>query len=464
MDTTLQKLMRNELRDKKIFEQVKGYAFQYMDDVWMRSVFPDDQAVKMLDQFDEPLPESIQSGAEVLRQLHEVGSPAAVAQTGGRYFGFVNGNVIPTALAARWLSDTWDQNGALHVTSPVAAKLEQVCEYWLIDLFHLPQNTAAGLVGGTSVATFCGLAAARHYLLDRIGWDVNAQGLFGAPTIRVVISEGAHGTVFKALALLGFGHEGLELVPADSQGRLNHAQMPQLDSRTLLILQAGNVNSGSFDDFTHICSQANEAGAWVHVDGAFGLWAAASKSKNFLTKDVQLADSWSVDGHKTLNTPYDCGIILCKHRAALVSAMQASGTYIQYSEQRDSMLYTPDMSRRTRGVDLWATMKYLGREGIEQMIDGMCARAAEFAQQLAENGFNILNDVVFNQVLVACDTPQQTETVLAHVQGSGVLWCGGTIWKEKPAMRISVCSWATTADDVRQCVANFVEAREIMAA
>jgi len=456
---TIHERMRDEISSKAIFEQAKTYAYEYMDEVHQRTVFPDDQAVQQLESFDEPLPDFPQSGEEILRHLNEFGSPATVAQTGGRYFGFVNGNVIPTALAARWLSDTWDQNAGLYVMSPIASKLEQVCKRWLTELFNLPRSTVAALVGGTSIATFCGLAAARYTILERLGWDVNAKGLFGAPYFRVVVSEQAHGTVFKALALLGIGRDILEIVPADSQGRLDVSQLPALDSQTLLILQAGNVNTGAFDAFEEICKQANEAEAWVHIDGAFGLWAAASRNKEQLTHGIELADSWAVDGHKTLNTPYDCGVILCRHPEALVAAMQATGSYIQLSDEYDGMLYGPDMSRRARSVELWASLKYLGRNGVEQLVDEMCARAVQFGEQLGRNGFRVLNEVVFNQVLVACETAEQTEAALEHLQRSGVCWCGGTIWQGAPAIRISVCSWATTEDDVATCVQAFEAAR-----
>ena len=453
-------MMREELAAKILFEQAKKYAFEYIDEMPERMVFPAEGALQGLAQFDEPLPAAPHPAAEVLSQLHQYGSPATVAQTGGRYFGFVNGSIIPAALAARWLSDTWDQNAALHVTSPAASKLEQICQQWLVELFNLPACTAAGLVGGTSIATFCGLAAARYTILHRLGWDVNDQGLFDAPKIRVVLSEQAHGTVYKALSLLGIGRKSLEIVPADSQGRLDVTKLPELDARTILLLQAGNVNSGAFDNFVEICQRANKAQAWVHIDGAFGLWAAASKAKSHLTRGIGSADSWSVDGHKTLNTPYDCGVILCKHPDALVSAMQATGSYIQFSDYHDGMLYGPDMSRRARSVELWATLKYLGREGVEQLVDGLCARADQFAAELDQQGFRILNDVVFNQVLVACDTAQQTQAALENVQRSGVMWCGGTTWQDEPAMRISVCSWATTEADVTMSVAALAKARD----
>lgn len=452
--------MRREMGDKKIFEQAKAYAFDYMDTIAARGVYPDARAIANLARFDETMPDNPQAGEDVLHLLHACGSPATVAQTGGRYFGFVNGNVIPTALAARWLSDTWDQNPALYVISPVVARLEQICEQWLTDLFGLPLDSAAGFVSGTSIATMCGLAAARHTLLKRLDWDVNTKGLFGAPPFRVVVSRQAHGTVFKALALLGLGKDRVELVPADAQGRMKAHKLPTLDANTLLILQAGNVNTGAFDAFEVICEEARQAGAWVHVDGAFGLWAATSEKRRYLTRGIEKADSWSVDGHKTLNTPYDCGIILCRHREALIEAMQASGAYIQYSDQRDGMIYGPDMSRRARAVEVWAALKYLGRKGVAQLVDGFCENAASFAVALKEEGFRVLNDVVFNQVLVACETPPETQRTLENIQRGGVCWCGGTVWEDRPAIRISVCSWTTTADDVAASIEAFVRARK----
>jgi glutamate/tyrosine decarboxylase-like PLP-dependent enzyme len=460
MSKSIHTRMRHEMGDKKLFEQAKTYAFDYMDTIAARTVYPDTRAIANLARFDEPMPDNPQAGEDVLHLLHAYGSPATVAQTGGRYFGFVNGNVIPTALAARWLSDTWDQNPALYVISPIVAKLEQICEQWLTDLFGLPLDSAAGFVSGTSIATMCGLAAARHTLLKRLDWDVNTRGLFGAPPFRVVVSRQAHGTVFKALALLGLGKDRVELVPADAQGRMKADKLPTLDANTLLILQAGNVNTGAFDPFDVICEEARQAGAWVHVDGAFGLWAATCEKRQYLTRGIEKADSWSVDGHKTLNTPYDCGIILCRHREALIEAMQASGAYIQYSDQRDGMLYGPDMSRRARAVEVWAALKYLGRKGVAQLIDGFCENAASFAVALKERGFRVLNDVVFNQVLVACQTPTETQRTLENIQRGGVCWCGGTVWEDRPAIRISVCSWATTSDDVAASIEAFVRARK----
>ena len=332
------------------------------------------------------------------------------------------------AVAAKWIADVWDQNAALYVMSPIASALEAACEEWLVDLLGLPKGTAAGLVGGTSVATLCGLAAGRDELLRRAGWDVGGSGLFGAPEIRVVIGGQAHASVFKALSLLGLGRDRVIAVPVDGQGRMSAADLPPLDARTLLILQAGNVSTGAFDPFAEIVPRAREAGAWVHVDGAFGLWAAASPRYRPLMAGAEGADSWSADAHKTLNAPYDIGVVFCRRREALAAAMRSSGSYFTFSEQRDGMLYTPDMSRRARGVELWATLMSLGRTGAAELVEELCAMAWLFAGSLAREGFRIRNDVVFNQVLVTCDSPALTQSTLEGVQRSGECWCGGTSW------------------------------------
>jgi glutamate/tyrosine decarboxylase-like PLP-dependent enzyme len=457
--TRLQEEMYSQIQDRELFEQAKSYAYAYMDGVYDRNVFPTDEAIKALSVFDEALPTAPGNPGEILRLLHEHGSPATVAQTGGRYFGFVNGSSVPAALAAKWLSDVWDQNAALYVISPVISQLEAVCEKWLVELLDLPTGTAVGFVSGTSTASLCGLAAGRNELLKRLDWDVNSDGLFGAPNLRVVLGAQAHATVFKALALLGLGRARVEIVPTDNQGRMITDQMPQLDSHCLVIAQAGNVNSGAFDPIGEICDHARRVDAWVHVDGAFGLWAAGSRTKKSLTHGIEKADSWSVDAHKTLNAPYDCGIILCKHREALVAAMQATASYILYSDKRDGMHYTPEMSRRARVVELWATLKSLGKDGVEELVDRLCAHAERFAGHLQTKGFRILNDVVFNQVLVACDTPELTTATLENIQKSGECWCGGAVWNGEPVIRISVCSWATTVADVERSVSAFVNAR-----
>ena len=447
------------MENKEIFLQAQGYASDYADHIREREVFPTEESIKKLSGFMEEMPEKIGNASDILKQLHEKGAPGTVAQTGGRYFGFVNGGVIPTALAARILSDFWDQNVVLYVSSPISSKLEEVCETWLRDLFGLKEEVVAGFVSGSSMAIFCGLAAARYRICKNNNWDINKRGFNGAPRIRIITGRQIHGAVIKAISLLGFGIDGIEWVDTDSQGRIMASQIPKLDHSTILILQAGNVYTGSFDAFEKICGKAHEKGAWIHIDGAFGLWAAASERLRYLTKGIEHGNSWSVDGHKTLNTPYDLGIALCSDRDALIQALQSSGSYMMLSEKRDGMLYTPEMSRRSRGIDLWGVLKYLGREGLDELVFGLHERAVQMSRELAAAGFTILNDVVFNQVLVSCGDDETTNRTMCYIQESGECWVGGAEWDGKAAIRVSVCSWATTEADVSRSVRAFVAAR-----
>lgn len=462
INSDIRSQMLRNISTKDLFEEARAFAYEYLDSINNRNVYPSNDALEDLKIFNEGLPDVGSDPSDVLKILHQFGSPATVTHTGGRYFGFVTGGAIPVSIAAKWLSDVWDQNSALLATSPIASKLEAICENWLVDLFGLPSGTAAGFVSGSSIAILCGLAAGRNELLRRSNWDVKEKGLFGAPNIKVVVGEQAHASVFKALTLLGFGSDDIERVPVDNQGRIIVDKLPRLDEKTLVVIQAGNVNSGAFDPIDDICSMANAAGAWVHIDGAFGLWAASSCTKQHLIKGLDKADSWSVDAHKTLNVPYDCGIVLCKNKEFLISAMQLSGSYIQYSNERDGMLYTPEMSKRARAIELWAVLKFLGRKGVADLVDGLCELAEQFSQKLRSNGFQILNDVVFNQILVSCDTPEKTKTTLKNLQTSGECWCGGTVWQEQPAIRISVCSWATTPEDIDKSVSAFDKARDLI--
>jgi len=458
---TLRDTMHREQQSKYLLEQAKGYAYEYADGVAERKVFPSKQALADLEQFIEDLPVQYGDAETILQQLHQYGSPATTAQTGGRYFGFVNGGILPVTLATKWLSDFWDQNTALYIMSPVASTLEEICERWLKQLFGLPDSTVAGFVSGTSSAILCGLAAARYRLLQNHGWDFNQQGHNGAPTLRIIAGQHIHGAVTKAVALLGFGIDNIEWVEADDQGRILPDKLPQLDASCIILLQAGNVNSGAFDPFEEICNSADQAGAWVHIDGAFGLWAGGTKRLKHLTKGMEKAHSWSVDGHKTLNTPYDSGILLCRDRDALIMALQASGAYLNFSENRDGMLYTPEMSRRARAVELWAALKYLGSDGVDELVYGMHERARQFADELKAAGFEILNDVVFNQVIVSpANNDAKTDKILAAIQDSAECWVGGSVWQGKKVIRISVCSWVTSADDVSRSVRAFIAARD----
>lgn len=460
MPQKLREKMLHEMEHKGIFEQVQNYALAYADAVCDRNVFPTDDAIADLDKFTEVLPRSSGDATAILKFLNQYGSPATVAQTGGRYFGFVDGGVLPVSLAARILADFWDQNVALYDMSPLASKLEEICESWLRELLGLPKKVVAGFVTGSSLAIFCGLAAARYRIFQNNNWDINKKGFYGAPKIRIVAGLQAHGTVSKAVALLGFGLDNIEWVDTDSEGRILPSKVPELDENTILILQAGNVCSGSFDPFGEICPKANKAKAWIHIDGAFGLWAAASSNFLHLTKGIEKANSFSLDGHKTLNTPYDNGIVLCDDKEALTHALHASGSYISNSENRDGMFYTPEMSRRARSIELWAALKYLGKDGVDELVSGLHQRALQFGEELKAEGFQVLNDVVFNQVVVACDTDALTTLTMQNIQKSGECWVGGATWKGKVVIRISVCSWVTTEDDITRSVRAFVAARE----
>lgn len=429
------------------------YALQYIENVNQMRVYPQQSDIENLSFFDAPMPELPMSSEEILAKLHTYGSPATVAQTGGRYFGFVCGGILPSALCSKWLTDAWDQNPAMFVLSPVAAKLETVCEKWLKEIFGLPNETICGFVSGSSTAIVGGLLAGRNYLLEKQGHSASKFGLKNAPQIKVVLSEAAHSTVYKAISILGIGVENVIKVSADEQGRICADKLPPIDDKTLLILQAGNVNSGAFDDFKAICPMARKAGAWVHIDGAFGLWASASNTFSNLTMSMDLADSWSADGHKTLNAPYDNGILLCRHKETLINSMHMTGGYIQLTEgMRDSMMYTMEMSRRARAADLYATLCGLGKIGVAELVDELHYKAVYFAEELRKIDFEICNDVVFNQVIVRYKSDELTKLLVENIQNSGVFWLGGSIWFKKYVARISMCSYKTTYSDIDACV------------
>ena len=445
-----------EMKDKALLNKAQQYSFEYIDEVFDRNVFPTKEALHNLSNFDEDLLEESKRGEDILSQLNTYGKPATVATLGGRYFGFVTGSALPIGLAAKHLATYWDQAPAMQVLSPIGSKLESVVEKWLIDLFNLPTRASAGFVSGTSSANLCGLAAARYRVLKNQNWDVNRQGLLNAPKIRIVAGRHAHSTVLKAIGILGLGQDTIEWVDVDSQGGILVNEIPDLDCSTIVILQAGNVNSGAFDDFNTICTKAQIAGAWVHIDGAFGLWAQAVSHLKHLTKGIEKANSWAVDGHKTLNTPYDCGIVMCEDSEAMTAALHMTGSYIIQSAERDGMFYTPEMSRRARIIELWATLKYLGKEGIDEMILNMHERAKQFATEIESvQGFTIDNDVVFNQVIVRCESDAITEQVLKNVQELRECWAGGSVWFGNKVIRVSVCSWATTPEDITRSVKSF---------
>lgn len=422
----------------------------YLKSLVERSVFPPDAVLEQLLHFDESLPDAPLPADETLAFLDTFGSPATVASAGTRYFGFVTGGSLPIAHAVNWLVTTWDQNGALVATSPITAKLESVVLNWLRDLLGLPTEISGAFVSGATIANFTVLAAARHEILQRRGWDVESRGLFGAPEIRVIVSDEIHVSVLKALSMLGLGRDRVERVPVDHQGRIQFAALPDFDERTIVCIQAGNVNSGAFDPIRSICEYARDTGAWVHIDGAFGLWARASESLRFLCDGIELADSWTIDAHKWLNVPYDSGIALCRNPQAMRAAMSVRAAYLIDGDEREPSHYTPEFSRRARVVDIWAVLRTLGRAGINHLIEENCRLAQRFADGLREGGFTVHNEVVLNQVVVSFGSDETTQATIEAIQRDGTLWAGRTIWQGKTAMRISVSSWATTDKDVEQ--------------
>ena len=436
-----------------LFEEGARRAARYVEEIGKRHVAPLTSDVERLELLAAPLQQEPCDPVAVLAQLDEIGSPATVASTGPRYFGFVTGGVLPAAMVAGWLATAWDQNAGLQVLSPLGAKLEDITTGWLLDLLGLPASCGAGFVTGATMGNFTALAAARHAIFQRAGWDVEEQGLFGAPPITVVVGGEVHVALLKALALLGLGRATVIRAPADDQGRIRVATLPALNVRTILCLQAGNVNTGAFDPAVELCGRAREAGAWVHVDGAFGLWAAASPQRAQLAAGYGEADSWATDCHKWLNVPHDSGLAFVRNAEYLRAATGVRAAYLQEAGTRQPCHYTPEGSRRARAIEIWAALRSLGRRGLAELIERDCQLATRFADGLRGAGFEILNDVVLNQVLVSFGEPERTRRIIAEIQQEGTCWCGGTVWQGRTAMRISVSSWATTADDVDRSLA-----------
>ncbi len=394
--------------------------------------------------------------AEVLALLDDIGSPATVKTTGGRYFGFVVGGSLPAAMSAKLLATVWDQNAGLTVMSPVASKLEEVAGQWLLQIFGLPAHCGFGFATGDTMANFTALAAARHAVLEKLGWDVESKGLFGAPEIQVIVGEQVHVSVLKALSMLGFGRDRVTRVATDSEGRMLAERIGTIQEPAIICVQAGEVNTGSFDPIEDICKVAGGKNVWVHVDGAFGMWAAASPQKKHLTQGLGMADSWATDAHKWLNVPYDCGVVFVKDKASLFASMSSSAAYLTPDAAREPFQYVPEMSRAARGIPVWAALQGLGTRGLAEMIEKNCRQASHFAQSLSAAGFSILNEVVLNQVLVSFGSDHITQQVIRAVQSEGVCWCGGTVWKGTVAMRISVSSHATTDEDVELSLASII--------
>ncbi|HEY3706263.1 MAG TPA: pyridoxal-dependent decarboxylase [Terracidiphilus sp.] len=445
----------------QLLDHAKNAALDYLAGVNDRPVAPSSEAIAALDQLGGPVPDQPTDAEAVLDLLHKYGSPATVANGGGRYFGFVNGGCVPAAMAAGWMVNTWDQNAAMHVQSPTAVLLEETAIEWVRQLLGLPDGTAGAVVTGATMANFSSLAAARHALLERAGWDVENDGLYGAPEITVVVGEEAHSSVIKALGMLGLGRRRVLRVPVDGEGRMRADALPHLNDRTILCLQAGNVNTGAFDPAAAICPEARAAGAWIHVDGAFGLWAATSPAYAHLTRGYELADSWATDAHKWPNVGYDCGIALLRDPSALRATMEVKAAYLHPGEEvREPSHFNPELSRRARGVELWAGLRSLGRSGIAEIVERTSRHARRFAEGLAAAGYRVLNKVVINQVLVDFGAPEKTLRTVAALQEEGTCWCGSTVWQGHTAMRISVSSWATTDEDVERSMAAILGAAE----
>jgi glutamate/tyrosine decarboxylase-like PLP-dependent enzyme len=442
----------------RLLNNAARYARHYLQGLEQRPVAPSAEAVAALDQFQRPLLEASTPAEAVLAELDRLGSPATMASAGGRFFGFVVGGSLPVAVAASWLATAWDQNAGLVVLGPINATLERVTLGWIIDILGLPQTCGGGFVTSATAGNFCALAAARHALLKRQQWDVEAQGLFGAPPITVVAGEELHASMKKALAMIGFGRERLIRVPCDAQGQLRIDALPQLDENTIVCVQAGNVNTGGFDPIQAICKRARAHKAWVHVDGAFGLWAAAAPARAHLVAGVENADSWSLDAHKWLNVPYDSGLVITRDAESLRAALSVDASYLSQSEERTPYQFTPDFSRRARGIEVWAALRHLGRSGLADLVERSCRHAQRFAAALKASGHHVLNEVVLNQVLVTFGSAERTLAVIGRIQADGTCWCGSTVWKGHTAMRISVSSWATTEQDVERSIAAILKA------
>jgi glutamate/tyrosine decarboxylase-like PLP-dependent enzyme len=415
-----------------------------------RAVVPSATAAEIRAALGGPLPEEPRDPKRVVTELAAAADPGIVADAGGRYFGFVTGAAVPAALAADWLTSTWDQNTAMAVMSPAAMAAEDVAAQWLRELLGLPDDTSYAFVTGAQMANFTALASARHHVLARAGWDVEANGLTEAPRIRVVVGEHRHSTIDKALRMLGLGAP-TDVIPSDDQGRMRVDELRVADEPTIVCAQAGEVNTGAFDDFEALAG----TGAWVHVDGAFGLWAAVSPKLRHLVSGVERADSWATDGHKWLNVPYDCGLVFTRHPDAHRAAFAVSAAYLPPDAARDPIDWSPEASRRARAFATYAAIRSLGRSGIAELIERCCTHAQRLAAGLEELGAEILNDVVLNQVLFRFPTDDETQHALAAVQASGEAWMGGTIWDGRPAIRISVSSWQTTGADVDRTLAAY---------
>jgi glutamate/tyrosine decarboxylase-like PLP-dependent enzyme len=451
----------SEIRD--LLRRTAELAADYLESLDERPVFPRVEPEQLREALGGPLPEGPTAAESVVDELASAAEPGVVAMGSGRYFGFVIGGGLPAALAADWLTSAWDQNAGLYAGGPSASVVEQVTGEWLVDLLGLPAESSVGFVTGTQMAHVTGLAAARWHVLDSVGWDVGAKGLAGAPPIQVLAGEKRHATVDRALRLLGLGAP--EIVAADDQGRLVPAALSDAlgEGPAIVCAQAGEVNTGAFDPLPEIADACEAAGAWLHVDGAFGIWAAVSPRLRQLVAGLERADSWTTDAHKWLNVPYDSGIVLCRHPESHRAAMTTSASYLIQDEGarrvRDQVDWVPEFSRRARGFAVYAALRSLGRSGLVELVERCCDGAARFAAAIAElDGVELLNDVVLNQVLFCFESDEHTDEVLRLVQEDGRVWMSGTTWAGRKAIRVSVSNWQTGDEEIDLAVEAFRDA------
>jgi glutamate/tyrosine decarboxylase-like PLP-dependent enzyme len=442
---------------RDVLNRAHEIASRYLDDVATRHVGGIATRQSLIEALGGPLPQGPSDPLEVLEDMVEKADPGIVATAGPRYFGFVTGGAVPVTVAAEWLGSAWDQNACLYVLSPAIAVMEDIVAGWILELLDFPRQSGVGFVSGCHLANFTCLAAARHEVLRREGWNVETQGLQRAPRVRVIVGDEAHITAIGALRYLGFGSDELEVIAVDEQGRMRAdalaAALAKGGGPTIVCAQAGNVSTGASDPFTAIVAASHARGAWVHVDGAFGLWAQAVPELRDQVRGIELADSWATDAHKWLNVPYDSGIAMVADAAPHRAAMGLKASYLQRGadEERIGMDWVPDSSRRARILPLYALFRTLGRDGIADIIRRNCALARRMAETLSQTeGITVLNEVALNQVLVQFRDDETTRRVIAAVQAEGTCWAGGALWQGKQAMRISVSNWSTTESDIDQ--------------
>jgi glutamate/tyrosine decarboxylase-like PLP-dependent enzyme len=447
---------------RDLLRRTAELAADYLDTLGDRPVFPDVTPEQLRAALGGPLPDDPLPGEQVVEELVAGAEPGVVAMGSGRYFGFVIGGGLPAALAADWLTSAWDQNAGLYVGGPSASVVEQITRDWLLELLGLPGESSIGFVTGAQVAHVTGLAAARWHVLDAVGWDVGREGLTGAPRIRVLVGEQGHVTVDRALRLLGLGAP--MTVGADDQGRMKPDALAEAlagaAGPAIVCAQAGEVNTGSFDPLPAIAELSRDAGAWLHVDGAFGIWAAVSPRLRHLVSGIELADSWTTDAHKWLNVPYDSGIVLCAHPESHRNAMSVTASYLMQDEGarrvRDQMDWVPEFSRRARGFAVYAALRSLGRSGVVELVERCCDAATRFSEAIVElPGVEVLNDVVLNQVLFRFESDEQTDEALRQVQASSRVWLSGTTWNGRKAIRVSVSNWQTGDEEIDLAVSEF---------